>query len=208
MRYSIGPAVCDMNIEAYILVGGRSTRFGSDKALAVTDGISLAERAYLLMSELFGSENVSFVARDQQTFATEASRLEARVVYDVIEDRGPLGGLYTALTNASGEWIFLFACDLTDVTWSYISALKGKISETYDVVIPEQPDGKLQPLCAFYKVSQTLPIVRNMLDQDGKTPAMMSLIDQLEARVARDKEFVIYPPVAFTNVNHPSDLEE
>lgn len=197
-----------MKIEAYILVGGRSTRFGSDKALAVIDGVTLAERAYRLMSEIFGRENVCFVARDEESFAAEAGRLEARVVYDVMKDRGPLGGLHTALTSALSEWIFLFACDLTDVTWSYISALKGKISENYDVVIPEQPDGKLQPLCAFYKVSQTLPIVRNMLDQDGKTPAMMAMIDELGTRIAKDEEFVIYPPVTFTNVNHPSDLEK
>lgn len=197
-----------MKIEAYILVGGRSTRFGSDKALAVIDGVTLAERAYRLMAELFGGENVCFVARDEESFAAEASRLEARVVYDVIEDRGPLGGLYTALTNASNEWVFLFACDLTDVTWSYISALKGKISEEYGVVIPEQPDGKLQPLCAFYHVARTLPIVRDMLIDDGKTPAMMAMIDQLDTRIAKDEEFVIYPPVTFTNVNHPSDLEK
>ena len=197
-----------MKIEAYILVGGRSTRFGSDKALAVIDGVTLAERAYRLISEMFGRENVCFVARDEKSFVAEAGRLEARVVYDVIKDRGPLGGLYTALTNASSEWIFLFACDLTDVTWSYISALRGKISENYDVVIPEQPDGKLQPLCAFYHVARTLPIVRDMLIDDGKTPAMMAMIDQLETRIAKDEEFVIYPPVTFTNVNHPSDLEE
>ena len=197
-----------MKIEAYILVGGRSTRFGSDKALAVIDGATLAERAYTRMSDAFGKENVCFVARDEESFAVEAGRLEADVVYDAIEDRGPIGGLYTALTHASTEWIFLFACDLTDVTWSYISALEGKIEDKYGVVIPEQPDGRLQPLCAFYNVAPTLPIVREMLGEDGKTAALMSVIDRLEARVAKAKEFVLYPPVTFTNVNHPSDIEK
>jgi molybdopterin-guanine dinucleotide biosynthesis protein A len=197
-----------MNIDAYILAGGRSTRFGSDKALAVIDGMTLAERAYTRISDAFGKENVCFVARDEQSFTAEAKRLDAAVVFDAIEDRGPIGGLYTALTHASTEWIFLFACDLTDVTWSYISALKRKISEKYDAVIPEQPDGKLQPLCAFYNVARTLPIVREMLSEDGKAPAMMSVIDRLETRIAKDNEFVIYPPVRFTNVNYPSDIEK
>lgn len=197
-----------MKIEAYILVGGRSSRFGSDKALALMDGATLAERAYARMCDAFGKDNVRFVARDAESFAAEAKRLDAAVIYDAMEDRGPIGGLYTALTNASTEWIFLFACDLTDVTWSYISALKGKISEKYGVLIPEQPDGKFQPLCAFYNVSRTLPIVRDLLSEDGKTPAMMSVIDRLEARIAKDKEFVLYPLVTFTNVNYPSDIEQ
>lgn len=197
-----------MNIEAYILVGGRSTRFGSDKALAVFDGMTLAERAYMRMSDAFGKENVYFVARDEESFAAEAVRLDAPFVADVIEDRGPVGGLYTALTHASTDWIFLFACDLTDVTWSYISALKGKISDPYGAVIPEQPDGRPQPLCAFYNVSRTLPVVHDLLSVEGRTPSMMSVMDKLESRIAKDEEFVIYPTVTFANVNHPSDIEK
>jgi molybdopterin-guanine dinucleotide biosynthesis protein A len=197
-----------MKIEAYILVGGRSTRFGSDKALAVIDGMTLAERAYTKICDAFGRDHVSFVARDPQSFVDEAERLNALVVYDVVEDRGPLGGLYTALTYASTDWIFLFACDLTDVTWSYISALRGKISDQYGVVLPEQPDGRLQPLCAFYNVSQTFPVVRDLMSLEGRTPAMMSVIDRLETRIAKDEEFVLYPPVTFINVNHPSDIEK
>jgi len=197
-----------MNVEAYILVGGKSSRFGSEKALAVFEGKTLAERAYKTMCNAFRSEQVFFVARDPQSFAHEAARLNAVFVYDVIEDRGPVGGLYTALTHASTEWIFLFACDLTDVTWMYVSMLEDKISDHYGVVLPEQPDGRLQPLCAFYNVAKTLPVVRELIHREGKPPAMMSVIDALNARVAKLSEFITAPPVTFANVNRPADIEK
>lgn len=197
-----------MSIEAYILVGGKSSRFGSDKALAKIEGKTLAERAYVTMTEVFGPENVFFVAGDPESFAGEAKRLNALFVYDVIEDRGPVGGLYTALTHASTDWIFLFACDLTDVTSLFISMLRHKLSEHYGVVVPEQADGRLQPLCAFYNVAKARPVVRELLHTDGKPPAMKAVIDGLNARIVEPEEFITTPPVVWTNVNRSTDIDK
>ncbi|MEQ1762282.1 MAG: molybdenum cofactor guanylyltransferase [Pyrinomonadaceae bacterium] len=197
-----------MSIEAYILVGGKSSRFGSDKTLAKIEGQTLPGRAHTTMCDAFGAERVFFVAGDPESFASEAVRLNALFVYDVIQDRGPVGGLYTALTHASTDWIFLFACDLPDVTWLYVSMLKDKISEHYGVVVPEQDDGRLQPLCAFYNVAKARPVVRELTQRDGKPPAMMAVIDGLDASIAKAAEFITTPPVVWTNVNHPTDIDK
>lgn len=197
-----------MQIEAYILVGGRSSRFGSDKALAKLGGSTLAERALSTASRAFRRENVFFVARDAETFAAEAERMNANVVYDLIRDRGPVGGLYTALTHASTDWILLFACDLTDVTAEYLSMLPERVSDRAAAVIPEQSDGRLQPLCALYNVAKTLPVVSGLINAEGKAPAMLAVIGRLEAYVVKPSEFSGLGQVAFSNVNHTEDLEE
>src|SRR5687767_3437220 len=105
-----------MSVEAFILVGGRSSRLGRDKAFEHVGGMTLAERALNAVRDSRIAEKIFFVTGNKVEFAIEAARLDALFVFDVIEGRGPLGGLYTALTHAAGEWVFLLACDLPLVT--------------------------------------------------------------------------------------------
>jgi molybdenum cofactor guanylyltransferase len=72
------------------------------------------------------------------------------VVPDKIENCGPLGGLYTALSITQAEWNLLVACDMPHVTAAFLNQLieASEVSDA-DCLIPET-DGKLDPLCAVY----------------------------------------------------------
>ena len=93
-----------MNTEAFILVGGRSSRLGRDKAFERIGGQTLAERALRTVERSSIASRVFFVSGNDVEFAIEAARLDAPFVFDLIEGRGPLGGLHTALTHADAEW--------------------------------------------------------------------------------------------------------
>ena len=56
-------------IDAYILIGGRASRFGSDKAIAEFGGETLAERALATAREALPECRLSFVARNEAQFA-------------------------------------------------------------------------------------------------------------------------------------------
>ena len=70
------------------------------------------------------------------------------IIPDLHPDRGPLGGLHTALSSSRSDRLLLLACDLPFLTTpflSYILSMQG----TADVALPQDEDG-LHPLCAVY----------------------------------------------------------
>lgn len=204
-----------LSIEAFILVGGRSARLGRDKALEQLGGKTLAERALAAVRDSGIAEKITFVAGSRVAFAIEAERLSAPFIFDTIEGRGPVGGLRTALTNTSAEWAFILACDLPFVTAELIKRLAAftcGVHGSIGAVVPEQADGRIQPLCGFYRVAAAGPIVEEMIVRPRPAPSMQSIVERLEARTVSPAEYgpSAEPPIAsyFNNINTEDDLKE
>lgn len=198
-----------MNIEAFILIGGRSSRMGRDKAFVEIDGVSLAERtlAKLQAAKLFS--RITFVAGHEAQFAIPAIELDAPVIFDIYPGRGPLSGIHAAVCEAKSEWIFVTACDYPFTTPELIALMAGKISGEFAAVVPEQPDGRLQPLFAFYRGDALKNLVKKYVEEQKTAPPMRELMMGINARIVRHNE---YSDVAgcgrfFENVNTPEDLK-
>lgn len=190
---------------AYILVGGRSSRFaGGDKPSARFGQTTLADNALNIVSAALPESKITLVTRDS-TQPIETIHRGASRINDRIEGRGPLGGFFAALADCGSEWLFLFACDLPLMTPSLITGMVRLCDPRFGVIIPRQTDGRLQPLCAFYNVSESLPVVEQLLHRPGGAAAMMSAVDALEARIVEPEEMVADPAV-WTNVNTIEDL--
>jgi len=203
-----------MSIEAFILVGGRSNRLGRDKAFERIGGMTMAERALKTVNDSAIASKIYFVTGNEVQFAIEAARLDAPFVFDVIEGRGPLGGLYTGLTHADADWVFLLACDLPFVTPDLITNLSRYTHgeyESFGAIVPEQPDGRLQPLCAFYDVKKVKPIVDEIIHRPRSSPPMHEVVAQLHPLIVKPDEYnpITAPPITyFANINTEEDLEQ
>src|SRR5271156_1378268 len=92
-------------IAGYIQAGGASTRFGSDKALALFDGRSLLERTAEVVKETCGT--VKIVSSSN---AYEGSRIS--ILRDAWPGEGPLGGIITAIRETRSH--------LDERAWSLI----------------------------------------------------------------------------------------
>lgn len=198
-----------MNVEAFILIGGRSTRLGRDKALVKIGDTTLAERALITVREAGIASKICFVAGSVMQFSIEATRLDAPFVFDIIEGGGPLGGLHAALANATAEWVFLLACDFPLITSELIRVLYGKLSSEFGAVVPEQSDGRLQPLYAFYNVKTARVVVDEIISKPRVSPPMREVIAQLNPRIVRPDEYMPSTTSAanyFINVNTEEDL--
>jgi len=192
--------------EAYILVGGLSSRFvGRDKPSARFNGKALVENAVDIESSALPDSRVFIVARDSDQFIGDIGRSGVCRIQDRIRGRGPLGGLFTALANCGSEWLFLFACDLPLMSPEFISAMLPLCDPRYGCVVPRQPDGRLQPLCAFYNVAEVFPVVENLLHRPDGSASMMSAVDALEARIVEPEEITADPWI-WSNVNTTEDL--
>lgn len=199
-----------MSCEAFILVGGRSSRLGRDKALERIDGKTLAERALDAVRDAGIADKVVFVTGNDVEFAIEARRLDALFIFDTIEGRGPLGGIYTALAHATVKWIFVLACDLPFVTAEFIRTLARFRAENHGVVVAEQPDGRMQPLCGFYNVAAAKPIVEEIICRPRVPPPMHEIVQRMNPRIVKPGEYDAAgaePEALFDNVNTENDLE-
>lgn len=130
----------------YVLVGGKSTRMRRDKALLPWYHRRLFEHLAGLLQPHCG--NVALLGADRPEFSGY------RVLADAFPEMGPLGGILSALREPGEEWRLVLSCDTPLVGDALIQDLvasaRGIAGSDVDIVLPETPDGGLQPLCALW----------------------------------------------------------
>ncbi len=199
-----------MNIEAYILIGGRSSRLGRDKASVKFDGVSLAERTANTIERAISPSRTTLVAANEfQLLSLAGIELSLPFVFDLYEGRGPWAGLHAALANARSEWILVLACDLPLISVELLSLLSEMVADDLDAVVPVQPDGKVQPLCALYRVKSFLEIVERPLLTERPTPPLRAVFEEVRTRLVEFDEYKDLPGSDhfFLNMNSPADLQ-
>lgn len=104
----------------YLLSGGQSSRFGSDKARALFQQQPLLQHAASVFSEV--STHLFVIASRADDYAD----LGFETLGDVQPHLGPLGGLWTALLDAKQRqegWFWLTSCDLLGVQQRWLDEL-------------------------------------------------------------------------------------
>ncbi|MCC7146103.1 MAG: molybdenum cofactor guanylyltransferase [Phycisphaeraceae bacterium] len=135
-------------IPAYILAGGRSSRFGSDKARALFHGQPLIVRQATQLEAIV--ERVVVVARNTGQYED----LGLLTIGDLQPDQGPVGGLWTALRHRSQErgegWMVLTCCDLVILrpAWLTILCNAAQDGPGWDAVVFR--DQRWQPFPGLY----------------------------------------------------------
>ena len=127
----------------FVLTGGRSSRMGRDKALLPIEGSVLVERTAERVRAAAGS--VTLIGAPERY-----THLGLPVAADLVEDCGPIGGLYTALKIGRAEWNLLVACDMPGLTVEFLGELLDAARQRGGTCLVPQTDAGLHPLCAVY----------------------------------------------------------
>ncbi|MEM1211781.1 MAG: molybdenum cofactor guanylyltransferase [Planctomycetota bacterium] len=159
----------------YILAGGQSKRFGSDKARALAEGRPLLQRVADALRPAVQSCTV--VAAEADAYAD----LGFTTLGDTRRAHGPLGGLETALQHHHAEhgpgWIALASCDLLDPKAEHLAALTARATPDTAAVVYETD--RPQPFPGLYH-TDALPAVQTGLAED-KPWGMIRLLQSLSA---------------------------
>jgi len=197
-------------IEGFVLAGGKSSRMGTDKAFLKFGGEAFIQRAVNALSSTC-NERVKIVINEAQRAKFEKSFPSFEYVFDIFPERGALGGIHAALENSESAWAMILACDLPFVTKDLLEALAEialNSPENTAAVVPEQSDGKIQPLCAVYKIKSCLPKIEKLLEKENS----VSMRDFLALVPTHFVETVKLPAddkeKIFFNVNQPSDFQK
>ena len=141
-----------------ILIGGKSSRFGSDKASLEFAGETLSVRIYHQLNSILDS--VCFISDRKNNSATA----DLPVFVDIESGVGPLGGLLTALKNCQYPWCFITGCDLPFFDPDLVSYLWQYAHEDPDIIVPVWAEN-IEPLNAFYHI-RCIPAIVDSLAQN------------------------------------------
>jgi molybdopterin-guanine dinucleotide biosynthesis protein A len=192
------------DVEGFILVGGQSSRMGSDKSQLVFGTLTGVEHIAAALRTL--TQNVRLVGGESQRQPTGVAH-----VPDTYLRWGALGGIQAALAACQSEWAVIAACDLPLLTgelfarlWQYTTLGEA---EPFDAVVPIQPDGRPQPLCGIYRRDSCSAAAVQLIAEGEHKPR--ALLAKVRTRWVAFEEIADLPGAEhfFLNVNTPLDYE-
>ena len=191
-----------VNVSGIVLAGGRSRRLGRDKAIEPFDGKPLLLRVIDRLADVV-DETVVVVADVEQA---ERIPLPAstRVVVDAYPDCGSLGGIFTGLSAAPGDWGLVVACDMPFLDRRLLRHILDRRGG-FDAVVPVL-DGRPEPTHAAYSKACLPHIERRLRARELK---IAGFFDDVRVRLVPQAEIEGIDPdrLSFLNVNTPDDLE-
>ena len=175
----------------YILAGGRSRRFGSDKARVLVGDEFLIVRVAGQLEAIASSVRV--VARSPGKY----DDLGLATIRDSIPGKGPMGGLLTSLEDAApAPWIFLAACDQVGLRVAWARELLSVRRNDVRAVVYRSD--RFHPLFAVYHLDLMEEIRRRIRRGDLK---MQHLFEEVPTRVLPVPEGW----EELVNLNRPAD---
>ena len=182
---------------AAILAGGRARRLGgrAKPFLPIGDQRIIDHQIAVLRVV---ADELAVVAAGTDRY----DALDISVWEDLIPNAGPLGGIYTALVNATAPQTLVVAGDLPFVTASFLEHLV-QAGPHADVVIPRMSDGH-QPLCACYRRA-CAPVIRRQIESGNlRVTDLLAEVSVREIGPAELEPFDQDGHLLF-NVNTPED---
>ena len=142
-----------------VLCGGHSRRMGASKAWLLFNGEPLLVRMVRIVSGV--ASPVVVAGRPGQSLPPLPSNV--RVVYDEIEDGGPLAGLVKAMGELSGacDAVFVTSCDHPLLRGGFVERLADLLGD-HPGIVPAH-GGYVHALTAIYRVD-TLPLLTELLE--------------------------------------------
>ncbi len=203
-------------IRGFIQAGGRSSRMKRDKAWLEIDGVPMIERVIAAARLAVGRLGIIVNAANPQIERYEklAGSCEAKLIFDLHDHFGPLGGIHTALAHCvANESALILACDLPFITTEFLSFLcdahqtpipHSPLPTPPDVTVPLDQSNRLQPLAAIYHQSLEAVVKQMLAANELKVDLLYSRAPTRQvgfAEFARLRDAERF----FVNVNTPEE---
>jgi molybdopterin-guanine dinucleotide biosynthesis protein A len=185
------------DISGVILAGGKSSRYGKNKALEKIDGVPLIERVVSVMGSVF--EHLIVITNTPDDYGY----LNLPMYGDLIRGLGPIGGIYTGLSVIPNNFGFFVACDMPLLNQGLIRHMTENRAE-FDVVVP-RIKGMMETLHAIYGKG-CVPAIKNLI-ASGEYQTVRIFKDLSVRYIDEDEIRSIDPGLrSFININRPQEL--
>jgi molybdopterin-guanine dinucleotide biosynthesis protein A len=188
-------------LTGFVLAGGASRRMGCRKESLLIDGESMLERQIRVLRSV--ACRVVVVGGPEGYL----DQFDVPIVPDAVANRGPLGGIYTALLESRTEFNLVLGCDLPRVSPDLLVCLALRaMADGSDVTVPVSRDGHFQPLCAVFRRSLRYAVRTTLGLGENK---LRSFFPRVHCTIVSWRELAdagFRAPV-FGNMNTPDDYE-
>ncbi len=187
------------NTTLAVLAGGKARRMqGANKALLKHNGVTFVEQIIESLSAQFGETII--ISNDN-----EISKIMPCPIYkDIIRDKGPLGGIHSALTNALNPAVFIVSCDMPFVNTKVLDRINEQASIIdFEAVVPIYKD-RTEPLFAFYSVSTINRLMHILNGNRLSVKAFLEKINTKHVKLPATDEYGRY----LTNINTIKDYNQ
>lgn len=185
-----------------IQAGGHSIRMGQDKALLPFLGEALIRRILKRVAPVV--QEVFVVTNHPEAYAF----LETTLIADIMPEKGPLGGLLTALSFAQHPFVAMIACDMPFANPDILTLALNILKTTRKDVVMPRTNHKLEPLHAVYRRQTCLSPVQATL-QAGRRKVIAWLPDvDIYELSWQEMEAYDSEHLAFINVNTPEEFRQ
>jgi molybdenum cofactor guanylyltransferase len=205
-----------VSVAGFVTAGGRSIRFGQDKALVKLGGEVMLARMCRIVSQATGS--VTIIADRQRPYAG----FSAPVIEDMWPGEGPLGGIVTALLHsresalvgaqraasaAAENWNLIVSCDMPFLTPEWLKYLCDfALASNAKAIVPQSQNGR-EPLCACWRTSTAAELQTAF---QGGMRRVNDALKFLNAEVLDESHWKRFDSAGrlFWNMNTPADQAE
>ena len=190
------------NFSGIALAGGMSRRLGRNKAVEEIGGERLIERVINRLSQV-SSETIVVAADETRVQALDLPD-GVHTATDIYPGHGSLGGIFTGLSAARGDYGIVVACDMPFLNTGLLRFMVD-LAPDFDVVVPRL-NGRPEPLHAIYSKSCLEPIESRLKRQDLK---IALFFEEVKVAYVDEEDLDLFDPdrLSFFNVNTQEDLD-
>lgn len=152
------------NITGYILAGGKSSRMGEDKGFVSIDNEMFIQKIVYSLKPLV--DKIVIISSNTQYNEFCEERIK-----DLIPNKGPVGGIATALTNSKTEKNIILSVDIPLITTEVLKWLIDNHKQFDISQVCHQ--NKEMPLIAMYNKSLKEVFIQNL---HNNTLKLMSVV--------------------------------
>jgi molybdenum cofactor guanylyltransferase len=203
-----------VKVAAMILAGGKSSRMGRDKATIEIEGVPMLRRIYDVVAGcndggIRSTEGIYIVTPWIERYQSmlpnglqSAPAIDCNFIAEADPHRGPLVGFAQGLSQIEADWVLLLACDLPNLSTSFIQSSIDRLSDipVQSIAYLPKSDRGWDALCGFYR-GNCLESLQEYINGGGQ-----SFQGWLKGKVVT--ELAIDDRRILLNCNTPADLAE
>lgn len=181
-------------LTVFILCGGKSTRMQSEKGLVLFQDKPFIE--HIIQAILPITDQIKLI-----TASKEYDYLAYEKIPELILDKGPLGGIYTALSHSETEFNLILSCDIPLISTELLQELISKHTKEAGITVFAS-ESKTHPLIGIYSKNIVSTIKEAI---DANELKIMDLLAKLPHQIINIEESENFP---LTNINSADELND
>ena len=123
-------------------MGGKSTRFGSEKWKAKLGN-------NIVLDNIWDACNI--FKKRQLIGKKKPKQINKTFILDIYNYSAPIVGIHTAIANSKTNWTLVLSCDLPLINEECLKFIWDSKTEQVDAVVPIVKN-RIQPLCSLYNI--------------------------------------------------------